>query len=144
MSKRSHRSKPAEIEDDDGTESFETYLEYNRVLRTRFVAFGVGGPALFLVNDTLAQRLVADGKLRLVVLLFLIGAGAQVVGALLNKFANWYVYSSALDAENPNRWVYRTAEWLAGQFWIDAVLDVLTIAVFGYAAWILLTVFANA
>lgn len=113
MSKRSHRSKPAETEDDDGTDSFETYLEYNRALRTWFVAFGVGGPALFLVNDTLAQRLVADGQLRLVVLLFLIGAGAQVGGALLNKFANWYVYSSALDAESPNRWVHRTRSgWL--------------------------------
>ena len=28
------------------------------------------------------------------------------------------------------------------QFWIDVVLDVTSIALFGYAAWLLLTVFS--
>ena len=139
MSKKSNRSKPPEP--DDGSGSFDTYLEYNRVLRTWFVAFGVGGPALFLVNDALVQRLASEGRLRLVVLLFLVGAGAQVAGALLNKVANWYVYSSTLD--DADRWICRAAEWVVGQFWIDVLLDICTIGVFGYAAWVLLTVFAN-
>ena len=141
MAKKASRSKDAEK--DDGSGSFETDLEYNRVLRTWVVAFGVGGPALFLVNDSIVERLVAEGQLRLVVLLFLIGAGAQVFGALLNKIANWYVYSSFLEEGESDRWVHGAAEWVVGQFWIDALLDVLTIGVFGYAAWVLLTVFAN-
>jgi hypothetical protein len=103
----------------------------------------VGGPALFLVNDSIVQRLVTEGQLRRVVLLFLIGAGSQVFGALLNKVANWYVYSSFLDDEQSNLWVNEAAKWVVGQFWIDALLDILTIGVFGYAAWVLLTVFAN-
>jgi hypothetical protein len=141
VAKKTSRSKDAR--EDDGSGSFETYLEYNRVLRTWFVAFGVGGPALFLVNDSIVQRLATAGQLRLVILLFLIGAGAQVLGALLNKIANWYVYSSFLDDEESDLWVHKAAEWVVGQFWIDALLDVLTIGVFGYAAWVLLTVFAN-
>lgn len=140
MANKYERSTRSEA--DDRSDSFEAYLEYNRVLRTWFVAFGVGGPALFLVNDTVAKRLVAEGELQLIVLLFLVGAGAQVVGALINKVANWYDYYSALD-ENPQRWIYRASKWLVHQFWMDAVLDVLTIGFFGYAAWILLTVFAN-
>jgi hypothetical protein len=130
-------------EADDGSESFATYLEYNRVLRTWFVAFGVGGPAIFLVNDKLAARLVAAQQLRLIVVLFLVGAGAQVLGALTNKVANWYVYSAVIDGEDAASLKYKVAEWLAGQFWIDIVLDVLTIGVFGYSAWVLLTVFAT-
>ena len=128
---------------DDGPGSFETYLEYNRVLRTWFVAFGVGGPALFLVNSDVAQRLADEGQLRLVVILFLVGAGAQVLGALLNKVANWYVYLSEIDDDRSRSRFYGVAEWLAEQFWIDMLLDLLTIGVFGYAAWLLLTVFAG-
>ena len=143
MARRKTRPDRENDESDEGAASFATYLEYNRVLRTWFVAFGVGGPALFLVNSALAQRLVAERKLVLVVTLFLIGAGAQVIGALINKVANWYLYSAAVDVENPSLLKYRIADWLTEQFWIDILFDVLTIAVFGYAAWILLTVFAN-
>jgi hypothetical protein len=58
--------------------SFSAYSEYNKTLRTWLVAFGIGGPALFMTNDGIAKRLVATGELRMVVVLFLIGAGVQV------------------------------------------------------------------
>jgi hypothetical protein len=126
------------------SESFNTYFEYNRVLRTWFVAFGIGGPALFLVNDALAQRLVEVGRLRLVVVLFLIGVAAQVVGAFINKVANWYVFQANLDEEEEEEetWIHATAERIVRMFWIDVILDLSTIGVFGWAAWILFTVFA--
>ena len=44
-------------EEIDSTSSYATYLEYNKVLRTWFVAFAIGGPALFLANETLGKRL---------------------------------------------------------------------------------------
>jgi len=136
------RAKNVGAESDDGSASFRTYSEYNRVLRPWFVAFGIGGPALFLVNDAVARRLADARELELVVILFLTGAAAQVIGALTNKVANWYVYLSSVD-ENFHRTLrYRVAEWLVEQFWIDIVLDIVTIAVFGSAAWLLLTVFA--
>lgn len=126
---------------DSDTGSFNTYFEYNRVLRTWFVAFGIGGPALFLVNDSLAQRLVEVRQLRLVVVLFLIGVAAQVFGAFINKVANWYVFQAGL-ADDEETWVHQAAERIVRMFWIDVILDLLTICVFGWAAWILFTVFA--
>ena len=131
-------------EEDDGSDGFSAYLEYNRVLRTWFVAFGVGGPALFLVNDKLATSLAAADQLRLVVFLFLAGATAQVLGALLNKIANWYVYICAIDPSLKGSRRQRFADWLIAQFWIDVAIDVATIASFGAAAWFLMTVFAKA
>jgi hypothetical protein len=128
---------------DDGTGSFETYLEYNRTLRTWFVAWGVGGPALFLVNDAVAKKLVEAHELRSVVSLFLVGVAAQVFGALINKLANWYVYASKVDADS-KKLPYRLANWVIDQFWIDVGLDLLTIGAFGEAAWLLMTVFATA
>jgi hypothetical protein len=143
MAGRKSRLPRNDHEPDDVSDSYATYLEYNRALRTWFVAFGVGGPATFLVEHGLAERLVAEHRLREVVVLFLSGAGAQVLGALINKVANWYVYSSVIDDEHGHSLKYRIAEWFAAQFWIDVALDVVTIGVFGYAAWLLLTVFAN-
>jgi hypothetical protein len=139
-----NRRKAGATDADDGTaSSFLTYFEYNRVLRTWFVAFGIGGPALFLVNENVARRLAEARELELVVVLFLIGAAAQVLGALTNKVANWYVYLSSVDEAFASTVRYRVAEWLVEQFWIDIVLDVVTIAVFGWAAWLLLTVFVT-
>ncbi len=131
-------------EEEDGRDGFSAYLEYNRVLRTSFVAFGVGGPALFLVNDKIAANLAAAGQLRLVVLLFLAGATTQVLGALLNKIANWYVYICTIDPTMKGSRRQRFADWLISQFWIDIAIDVVTIVSFGAAAWFLMTVFAKA
>lgn len=130
-------------EDEDGSDGFSAYLEYNRVFRTWFVAFGVGGPALFLVNDKIATNLAAAGHLRLVVQLFLAGATAQVLGALLNKVANWYVYICTVDPHLKGSRRQRCADWLISQFWIDISIDVATIVSFGAAAWYLMTVFAK-
>jgi hypothetical protein len=140
---RGRRREPDNLADDEAA-IFQTYFEYNRVLRTWFVAFGIGGPALFLVNGAVAQRLVEAHRLKLVVILFLAGAGAQVVGALINKMANWYVYKSLIDEDAQTSGFHRFAGWLSEQFWIDVLVDICTIAAFGSAAWVLFTVFATA
>jgi hypothetical protein len=129
------------VEDAAGT--FQAYAEYNKTLRTWFVAFGVGGPALFLVNEKLTQALVQAGQLRLVVILFLVGATAQVIGAFLNKVANWYVYQSMVNSEADGTLMHRACEYFVNVFWPDILLDLGSIASFGYAAWLLLTVFAK-
>jgi len=132
-----------EEEEEDGAETFQAYFEYNRTLRTWFVAFGIGGPALFLINDKIGTRLAEAHLLRLVVILFLGGAAAQVLGAFLNKVANWYVYQATIDDKVKGGKRHRVAEWFVDQFWPDILLDVTAIAAFGYAAWLLLTVFAK-
>ena len=126
---------------DDASDPWTAYLEYNKILRTWFVAFGVGGPALFLVNEKVAQRLAERLQLELVATLFLLGVTAQVVGALVNKTANWYVYRSAWGDEESKKLHLRFANWLIEQFWLDIFLDVITAVSFGIAAWKLFTVF---
>lgn len=153
MALRTQASKPAvgeeakagdKNDEDDASDGFKAYLEYNRVLRTWFVAFGVGGPAFFLVNDAIARQLVIAGRLRSVVFLFLVGAAVQVLGALLNKIANWYVYIGTIDPTMKGSRRQRFADWLISQFWIDITIDTITICSFGAAAWLLMTVFAKA
>ena len=126
-----------------GAEEFRAYLEYNRIVRSWFVAFGVGGPALFLVNAQVGQRLAQMGQLQFVAAMFLIGAGSQVVGAVVNKISNWYVYLGANDSIYRATRRYKSFYWIVHQFWVDVLLDVITIACFGFATWRLLTVFGS-
>lgn len=110
--KENRAANPGPAEQDDASDAFSAYAEYNRILRTWFVAFGIGGPALFLINDKIAAKLVAVDQLRLVVALFLLGATAQVLGALRNKMANWYVYIGTIDLAMKGSRRQRFADWL--------------------------------
>jgi hypothetical protein len=132
--------KPARF---DGKNEFSAYLEYNKILRSWFVAFGVGGPALFLINQQVSQRLVMKGQLTAVAAMFLGGTGSQVLGAAINKVSNWYVYRGAQDPAYQEKWRYKSFNWVVQQFWIDIVLDALTVGLFGLATWRLLTVFGR-
>lgn len=125
---------------DEGTDSFKSYMEYNKVLRTWFVAFGIGGPALLLVNEKIAQRLAEAKSLRLIASLFLVGAAAQVLGAFINKTVNWFVYRGAIDEGTSPSCCCKLAEKIADQFWIDILLDIITIGCFGWATWKMLCV----
>jgi hypothetical protein len=131
-----------EVSEPDVSHFYASYTEYNKVLRTWFVAFGIGGPAYFMVNPSVAKELSVRHQLRLVVALFLIGAASQVVGAVINKAANWYVYVAYTEDGKLGTRKHKCAEWVAKQFWFDILLDVLSVGVFGYAAWLLLTIFA--
>jgi hypothetical protein len=127
----------------DGKNELSAYLEYNKILRSWFVAFGVGGPALFLINPAVGERLVKSGELSLVSALFLAGTACQVFGALINKITNWYVYRGADDVNYRKKRRYAFSHWLVHQFWLDVALDLATVVTFGIATWHLLTVFGG-
>ncbi len=95
-----------------------------------------------MTNDAIAKRLASAGTLKLVVALFLVGAGVQVLGALLNKACNWYVYQAYSPGGVRGTWRHQCSELLTSHFWIDVLFDLLSICVFGYALWLLFTVFA--
>jgi hypothetical protein len=60
-----------------------------------------------------------------------------------NKIANWYVYMASVDETFRQTLRYRVAERLVEQFWIDIVLDIVTIAAFGWAGCLMFTIFAT-
>jgi hypothetical protein len=99
---------------------------------------------LFLINEQLGKRLAAAGQLRWVAALFLIGAGSQVLGAVINKVSNWYVYRGANHSAFKNTRRYKFCDRFVWHFWLDIVLDIVTISCFGVATWRLLTLFGNA
>ncbi len=136
-----HSDESSEL---DASGSYDTYVEYNKILRTWFVAFGVGGPALLLTHERLINQLTSASNLKWVLGLFFAGVGLQVLGAFLNKMANWYVHRAYTSAEElSGQWKYKFAECLAEQFWIDIVIDIGTIAAFGSAAFLMWAAFVG-
>jgi len=122
---------------------FESYAEYNRILRSWFVAYGVGGLALFLVEEKLRDALVRTGEARLVIGLFLSGVAMQILIAGLNKYANWYCYYGEDEPGYQKTRAYRFWSWIARQFIFDVLVGLATAACFFAAIVALFVVFAR-
>ncbi len=129
--------------DDLTKECYEKYSEYNKILRSWFIAFGIGGPALFLTNKELRDELISKAQMESVALLFLVAVFIQVIAAYVNKSANWYVYMGG-EKQNlkDNRW-YKFNRWLINQFWMDIVMDLGTLSLFAVAAAKVLLIFVS-
>ncbi len=122
--------------------NYQQYNEYNKILRSWFVAFGAGGPAVFLVNKEVRDRLIETGQFGSVVELFLWGVAAQVVIAFLNKLINWYGDSDG-DTEYEKTRRYRYSKTLLNWFWLDIAADLFTMWVFAKAVLGVFAAFAT-
>ena len=125
----------------EADEFFAVYSEYAKTLRTWFVAFGVGGPVLFLTQDKMAQRIQDSGNAQLIIILFSVGVGAQVFLALINKWANYFLYFRGDSRKGRKTKLYIRADWVSNQLWFDIILDAGTMVVFGLATWLVLSLF---
>jgi len=121
---------------------FEGYVSFARTLRTWLVAYGVGGPALVLTQETLASKFVASANAGLITELFLGGVGTQVLGALLYKTSMWYLYMGERHETLKGRRMYKIADWLSEAFWLESLLDLTSIVLLGWASYLLLSLFS--
>jgi hypothetical protein len=109
------------------------YRHHATTLRNWFVAYGVGGPVLFLTNDKLYTALKASGNLGLIGWTFLTGVALQVLLAFIDKYADWICYQKSItNPANPSR-LQRAASW-----WVEAnvpsvLLDLASGVLFGIA-----------
>lgn len=126
---------------DNSEELYAVYEGYAQTLRTWFVAYGIGGPVLFLSSDVLREQLVASGWAPTVSILFLMGVVLQVVLAAVNKTAMWGCYYGEIEPGFCGRWQHRTCCWVAKQFWIDLIVDVASLVLFAVGTGVVLLVF---
>ena len=109
------------------------YAEFAKTLRTWLVAYGVGAPVLFFQSAEAWAALGRNGAVRPFVYLFLGGIGLQVLSALAYKTAMWYLYMEELGKIQISTFRYRISDWLSEAYWLEALVDVATIALFGFA-----------
>jgi len=129
---------------------FANYAEYSKTLRSWLVAYGIGGPVLFLLSKDAPTTIARSPHLRTIVTLFVLGVALQIGLALLNKWAAWHMYRGAYskhllyngDTEydgHHETWGYQAWLWINKQSWIDLLVDVGTLVGFSLATWIVLT-----
>ncbi len=120
----------------------ESYTRYEKMLRTWFVAYGIGGPVLFMTQDSLREALSASPDAKLIVYCFLAGLLFQVIENFLYKVCMWYLYRESAN-ENNCHCMYTFSNWVENHNSIDIILDLLTIGLFSYATWKALPLLIN-
>lgn len=117
---------------DESDSYWKVYEEYTKTVRTWFVAYGIGAPVLILGNEKLWKQLSGDGMLATVGLLFVAGGTLQIAIAIVNKWMNWQNF--IIEFENRNKddfhWYDTLTKWLVRQFWIDMLIDVVSLVTF--------------
>lgn len=122
-------------------DNLNLYAEYNKTLRAWLVGFGFGVPALFIVNDAARAKLVAAQNAKCIIWLFLAGAAAQVVMALINKIVSWCAYHKHDKGEiNINRVALFFAS-LENMFLIDVAFDIASLVTFGWSIILIMGLF---
>jgi len=113
---------------------FEAYVEFARLLRTWLVAFGIGGPILFLNLKDAYAKLDASPYKSFVVTAFLTRLAPQVISALIYKWVSWfYLVGSVRENMSASR-VYRVAAFLTAFPWIGITADIGAVALFATAS----------
>jgi hypothetical protein len=136
---------------------YKVYEEHMKTLRAWFVAYGVGGPVLFVTQQDFAATLVDSGLSQVVGVLFLVGVLLQALVALFNKWVNWGLYyfdeddmeavsvvdtvetsGDAVDTVTKPQGLQRFCESYSGKVWIDIIADLATLALFAIATVLVL------
>lgn len=116
-------------------EYLNAYGEHARTLRTWLVAYGIGAPVLLMTNDSFSLAVRESGSAKLMAGFFLAGVALQVLLSAINKGSMWGLYygETALTFKR-SAW-YKLAFGLSERYWIDFVVDVVTLILFVVATW---------
>ncbi len=121
---------------------YEAYAGFARTVRGWFMAFGIGGPALFITHPETWKRVHDAGWAAFVGRSFLAGVVIQVLVAITFKTAMWYSYLGEAGQMPKECRRYRVSEWISKAYFIEFLSDALTLALFGGAAYVVFRVLA--
>lgn len=121
---------------------FASYTEYSKTLRAWLVAYGIGGPVLFLTNEDLSAALKLSVYRDCIVDLFLVGVALQVALAFINKWCAWHMYVGEYESSFQAQTSYKIWSWLNERSWIDLVFDGGSLIAFAVSTVLALSVFS--
>ena len=117
------------------SEIYGSYQEYSKTLRAWFVAYGIGAPVIFLSNESLTTKVLGSLNSKCLIAAFFAGVLVQVILTIINKHVMWGCYYGELNAEFQSTYRYKVADWISRQYWIDIILDFLSLALLSYASY---------
>jgi len=114
---------------------YKDYQHYNRILRVWLVTFGIGGPVLLLVEQSVRTKLICDEVFEWVLVLFLSGVFLQVLLTFLNKFTAYIIYDGKQHGRTSGC-LYKACDKISNYIGIDMGGDFLTIVAFTWGAFL--------
>jgi hypothetical protein len=121
----------------------EGFGKYEQALRTWFIAYGIGGPVLFLTQPCLREKLLANPDRFCIGILFLTGIFFQIIITFLYKMITWYPYYREFENDSRKCWWYTFSDFVNKHYSIDVVIDLLTIGVFSWATILAFRIIMN-
>ena len=106
---------------------YQLYSDYNKLMRTWLVAYGIGGPVLFATNDHLNSALIRSQHSTVIAILFLIGVGLQVLNAFINKWCGWHIYTGEYTPKYQKTCTYKFWSAINNWHWLDFTFDATSI-----------------
>lgn len=120
---------------------YQNYNEYSKTLRAWLVAYGVGGPVLFLTNEAIYTRVAASAHAFAIVALFFLSVGSQILLSVVNKWAAWNMYRGAFEDAYVATERYRLWRKVNECSTIDFLIDVASLIFLVWATLLVLSVF---
>lgn len=122
-------------------DNLSLYSEYNKALRTWLVGFGIGVPALFIINKAAQEKLTSSENAECIIYLFLAGVTSQILMAQLNKIITWCTYYKH-DKQNKNiNWATEFFASMEHWFIIDIISDVFSLITFAWSIILIMKLF---
>jgi len=118
---------------------YQAYAEFAKTLRTWFIAYGIGAPALVLSNKDLWNTVKGSGSLISIAVLFLLGVTFQVIEAFIYKTAMWHLYVGESDEDHMKTWWYKMADTVSESYKLELFFDVGAFIFFAIATILLVT-----
>jgi hypothetical protein len=118
---------------------YQAYAEFAKTLRTWFIAYGIGAPALVLSNKDLWNVVKGSGNLIYIAILFLLGVTFQVIEAFIYKTAMWHLYVGESDEDHMKTWWYTMAGKVSVSYKLELFFDVGAFVFFAIATIVLVT-----
>lgn len=109
---------------------YEAFSGFSRALRTWFIAYGVGAPVIIVSSESVKAALSEIGDIKFISYLFMLGVIIQIIGAITYKTAMWYLYVGEFGEEYRDSWIYKVSDWLSESYWVEFVLDMVTLILF--------------
>lgn len=124
------------LEGDTG--HYEVYDKFARKMKYWLIAYGIGGPVLFVSQDAIAQKIIESGRAITITLFFLIGVALQIAISLYHKLVMWYPYWAGDIPERRQTWKFQFSVWASENMCIDLIVDILTIILFVLATFLVM------
>lgn len=131
-------STALEAAERSGREEFAQYQYYNSTLRAWLIGFGAGVPIVVLNSDKLVDHL---NDHRWIALVHLAGVLAQIFGATLNKYTNYFEYSECTYGRGQEEeWGRRYERFLVQlnqpkYMIVDVLIDLVSLLLFAVASF---------